>query len=169
MTTTATRPTVVPLPRRAPTAWIQGTLALSLADPEADAPPAPVHALHGRAVESWAGRFAQAATEIAGGNRPVTQVLRHTSSEVYADLARRAQLVAAAVGVPAGQGLLQGRQQLLPLLGEVGVRRGVGPAGLAGADQVQGGVPDERHHPPAPQLQGGQGQEDDRPLVRVGQ
>ena len=105
---TAIRTTVVPLSSPAPTAWIQGTLALSLADPDADAPPARVQALGANAaVERWAGRFAQAATEVAGGNRPVTQLLRHTSTEVYADLARRAQLVAAAVGLPAGEGILQ--------------------------------------------------------------
>jgi hypothetical protein len=100
---------VVPLPRRAPVAWVQGTLALSLADPDADIPPASVHALAANRshVDSWAGRFAQAATEIAGGNRPVTQLLRHTTPVVYADLARRAQLVAGAVGIPSGQGLLQ--------------------------------------------------------------
>lgn len=102
------RDNVVPLPRRAPVAWVQGTLALSLADPDADVPPDPVHAVADRSqVDSWAGRFAQAATEIAGGNRPVTQLLRHTTPGVYADLARRAQLVASAVGVPTGQGLLQ--------------------------------------------------------------
>ena len=114
MTTPTTAPqlaqaTVVPLPRRAPMAWVQGTLALSLADPDADTPPAPVHALarDRPQVDSWAGRFAQAAAEIAGGNRPVTQLLRHTTPAVYADLGRRAQLVAASVGVPSGQGLLQ--------------------------------------------------------------
>ena len=103
-----TRDKVVPLPRRAPVAWVQGTLALSLADPDADVPPDPVHAVADRSqVDSWVGRFAQAATEIAGGNRPVTQLLRHTTPGVYADLARRAQLVASSVGVPSGQGLLQ--------------------------------------------------------------
>lgn len=102
--------TVVPLRRPAPMAWVQGTLALSLADPDADTPPTPVHAVSAdrSQVDSWAGRFAQAATEIAGGNRPVAQLLRHTTPGVYADLARRAQLVATSVGVPSGQGLLQG-------------------------------------------------------------
>jgi len=94
---------VVPLPRPAPVASVQGTLALDLATRPDDAwPPAmaTVHALEPRdrgELEAWAHRFAQAAVEIAGGDRPVSQLLRWTTPEVYEDLARRAQLVRAAV------------------------------------------------------------------------
>ncbi|MEZ5096660.1 MAG: Rv3235 family protein [Nocardioides sp.] len=42
------------------------------------------------------------------GDRPVSQVLRWTSAEVYADLARRAVLVARAGGRPPGLGRMAG-------------------------------------------------------------
>jgi len=93
---------VVRLPiARMPVAEVQGTLALDL-QPRRDlpeAPNAPVVALaSARRADAaeWAGRFAQAAVEIVGGDRPASQLLRWTSAEVYADLARRAQLVARA-------------------------------------------------------------------------
>jgi len=94
---------VVPLPRPAPVASVQGTLALDVAARPDDAwPPAmaTVHTLElreRRQLEAWAHRFAQAAVEIAGGDRPVSQLLRWTTTEVYRDLERRAQLVRAAV------------------------------------------------------------------------
>lgn len=111
--TTSTHP---PVPLRAS---IQGTLALDLA-PELDPPRRPrTRALSAvgpvadapeepgvpddlrQTVESWAHRYCQAAVEIAGGDRPVSQLLRWTSARVYADLARRSQLVAQA-GVRGG-------------------------------------------------------------------
>jgi hypothetical protein len=100
--------TVVPLPRTAravPVATVQGTLALDLeavldppsrlhvADPDGQPP-----------VEQWARRFAQAAVEIVGGDRPPSQLLRWTTAEVYADLHRRAMLVARAGGHVPGAG-----------------------------------------------------------------
>ncbi|WP_435743015.1 Rv3235 family protein [Nocardioides sp. SYSU DS0663] len=93
---------------------VQGALALDLG-PRLD-PPAtdvaagatagvvPVDVRHRRGVEQWSRRFAQAAVEIVGGDRPVTQLLRWTSTTVYADLERRAQLVARAGGHRPGQG-----------------------------------------------------------------
>ena len=45
--------------------------------------------------------------EIVGGDRPVSQVLRWTTPEVYQDLARRAHLVAGAVGRRPGAGGVQ--------------------------------------------------------------
>lgn len=92
---------VVPLPApRVPVADVQGTLALDLLprqDPPgaATAPVVPIGSAR-REIASWAGRFAQAAVEIVGGDRPSSQLLRWTSAEVYEDLARRAQLVARA-------------------------------------------------------------------------
>jgi hypothetical protein len=53
-------------------------------------------------VERWAHRYAQAVVEIVGGDRPVTQVLRWTTPEVYANLARRAHLVSRAGSRPSG-------------------------------------------------------------------
>ncbi len=52
-------------------------------------------------------RYTQAAVEIVGGDRPVTQLLRWSSREVYLDLERRAQLVARAGRHQAGQGRVQ--------------------------------------------------------------
>ena len=102
-----------------PVASVQGTLALDLS-PHLDPPvggsggagPAcdvvsieePVR----RRVEGWAHRYAQAAVEIVCGDRPAAQLVRWTTPDVYADLVRRAQLVARAAGRPAGQGRLRG-------------------------------------------------------------
>ena len=109
-------------------ASVQGTLALDL-DPRRDPPPVPACAAgptgvaggdepagadvipidrhRRRELERWAWRYAQAAVEIVGGDRPVSQLLRWTTREVYEDLARRAQLVARAGGHRPGQGQVQ--------------------------------------------------------------
>lgn len=42
----------------------------------------------------WAGRIAQALVEVMAGSRPAPQVLRWTTSEVYAVVARRAAVAA---------------------------------------------------------------------------
>jgi hypothetical protein len=88
---------VVPLRVPVPVAATQGTLALAL-QPRTDVPAAPV--LHTarpqRDLEQWVARFTQAAVEIVGGDRPVSQLARWTSREVYLDLERRALLVARA-------------------------------------------------------------------------
>jgi hypothetical protein len=108
-----------------PLASVQGTLALDL-DPRRDPPPVPAgrpgfagHAEPAgadvipidrhrrRELERWAWRYAQAAVEIVGGDRPVSQLLRWTTREVYDDLGRRAQLVARAGGHRPGQGQVQ--------------------------------------------------------------
>ena len=89
---------------------VQGTLALDL-QPILDPPPAPVVRLDDlrkrRSVEAWVRRYAQAAMEIVGGDRPASQLLRHSSKEVYADLHRRALLVARSVGQQPAVGRLQ--------------------------------------------------------------
>jgi len=116
---------VIPLRMPVPVGSIQGTLALDL-HPRHD-PPEPVTAsgragadvvpidLHVRGrLEQWSHRYAQAAVEIVGGDRPVTQLLRWTTPDVYDDLARRALLVARAVGQRAGQDRVQSvRPQVL--------------------------------------------------------
>ncbi|MFT3872751.1 MAG: Rv3235 family protein [Nocardioides sp.] len=102
-------------PDTLPLASIQGTLAL---DGTADqAPPrlvpvpgrpggdvVPVDRKVRRQLEQWCHRYAQAVVEIVSGDRPVTQVLRWTTPDVYATLARRAQLVARAGGHRPGEG-----------------------------------------------------------------
>ncbi|WP_299051165.1 Rv3235 family protein [uncultured Nocardioides sp.] len=112
---------------------VQGTLALDLA-PRLEPPPVPARlapedddhgfdhgggrgGTHGgrgdvvpidrqqrRALEAWSWRYAQAVVEVVAGDRPVSQLLRWTTPAVYADLARRAHLVARAGGHVAGQG-----------------------------------------------------------------
>lgn len=60
-----------------------------------------------RTIEEWTHRFAQAAVEIVGGDRPVSQLVRWTSPEVYADLRLRAHLVARAGGHQPGLARVQ--------------------------------------------------------------
>lgn len=88
---------VVPLRLPVPVATTQGTLALDL-QPRLEPPVATVDLRRRREVEGWAHRYVQAAVEIIGGDRPGSQLVRHSSREVYADLERRALLVARAGG-----------------------------------------------------------------------
>jgi Family of unknown function (DUF6459) len=118
--------TVTQLPRFARravgVASVQGTLALDLTarldPPDADHL-APRGQLSGgdvvdieraarREFERFSNRIVQAAVEIVGGDRPLSQVLRWTTPAVYQDLGRRAQLVARSVGRRPGQGGVQG-------------------------------------------------------------
>lgn len=116
--TDLSRSTVVALTPAVSVATVQGTLALALQPREE--PPAVRAASSGggadvvsidrrgrREAEAWSCRFAQAAIEIVGGDRPVSQLLRWTSPDVYADLNRRAQLVARAGGHQPGQARVQ--------------------------------------------------------------
>jgi hypothetical protein len=113
---------VVPLPvaSATPVASVQGTLALDLGPrldiPEPERPHAGIGAgldvvrvdlVRRRRFEQHATRIGAAVVEIVGGDRPVSQVLRWTTPEVYQDLARRAHLVAAAAGRSAGSGGIQ--------------------------------------------------------------
>jgi len=104
---------------RVPIASVQGTLALDL-QPRQAPPDLPELALQPGKVdvvavdprlrlrlEQWAHRYLQAAVEIVGGDRPVSQLLRWTSGEVYADLHRRALLVARAGGHQPGLARVQ--------------------------------------------------------------
>src|SRR4051794_30418975 len=114
-------------------ATVQGTLALDL-EPQLDTPEpsvasspsgggdlpgldvVPVDLVRRRRFEQHAARIGAALVEIVGGDRPVSQVLRWTSPEVYQDLGRRAHLVAAAVGRRPGAGGIQSvRPQLVAL------------------------------------------------------
>ena len=113
------RHNVVPIRPTAPVASVQGTLALDL-QPRQDPPVVTGELGTGRCadvisielprrhgLEQWARRYTQAAVEIVGGDRPVTQLLRWSSRDVYLDLERRAQLVARAGRHHAGQGRVQ--------------------------------------------------------------
>ncbi len=87
---------------------VQGTLALDLGT---TSPPAAVPAPRGtsrtpgtadRELRAWTAHFAQALVEVVGGHRPVSQLVRWTSREVYRDLERRAHLLARASTVTGG-------------------------------------------------------------------
>jgi uncharacterized protein DUF6459 len=123
----ATGGTAVTLPLT-PVATVQGTLALDLG-PRVDVPEPEVVGRPGgsalldvvhvdlvqrRRFEQHAARIGAAIVEIVGGDRPVSQLLRWTTPEVYQDLGRRAHLVARAVGRRAGSGGIQSvRPQLV--------------------------------------------------------
>lgn len=107
---------------RVPVASVQGTLALDLSprhappvlptlpEPASDGPPAdvvPIDPGRRTRLEQWVHRFVQASVEIVGGDRPASQLLRWTTGRVYADLHRRALLVARAGGHQPGAGRVQ--------------------------------------------------------------
>jgi hypothetical protein len=119
---------VVRLPVASPTplASVQGTLALELGprldvpEPDLELAPGPTGHRAGagydvvrvdlaarRRFEAHAVRIGAAVVEIVGGDRPVSQMLRWTTPEVYQDLGRRAHLVAAAAGRRPGAGDIQ--------------------------------------------------------------
>ncbi len=99
---------VVPLRVPVPVFATQGTLALDL-QPRLEVPPAPPLAPgHTRRdLDQWVARYVQAAVEIVGGDRPISQLARWTSREVYLDLERRALLVARAGSHLPGAGRVQ--------------------------------------------------------------
>jgi hypothetical protein len=108
-------------------ASVQGTLALDLSarhdppdvdhlDDHAAVVVVGIDSVARKEFERFSGRIVQAVVEIAGGDRPVAQVLRWTTPAVYQDLGRRALLVARAVGRRPGQGGVQGtRPQVVGL------------------------------------------------------
>lgn len=118
-------PAVLPfMPAAVPIASVQGTLALDL-QPRQDPPAAPYRPslrvagaalgadlvpIDGplrRDLERWAGRYVQAVVEIVGGDRPVSQLLRWSTREVFENLDRRARLVARAGRHQPGTGRVQ--------------------------------------------------------------
>ncbi|NYE37486.1 hypothetical protein F4692_002619 [Nocardioides cavernae] len=109
----STHAEVIVLRRSGPVATsVQGSLALDLTPRTAPPRPRPRLArsndlvLAPRAersqVDAIIARYLAAVVEIAAGDRPVSQVLRHTLPEVYDDLSRRARTVAAAAGTAPG-------------------------------------------------------------------
>ncbi|MEP7089701.1 MAG: Rv3235 family protein [Nocardioidaceae bacterium] len=91
-----------------PVAMVQGTLALDLdrlpaepATPDLRMVPDPAHdAAKHREVRIWAARFAQAAVEVLGGDRPLAQLLQWTTARVYADLDRRSRILGRVAPAP---------------------------------------------------------------------
>ena len=126
---------MIPIRRTVPVASVQGSLALDLT-PRLDPPETEVQVLpasrhrvgHRPGPATWSARtpgsgpgstsfvrrHLACAVEIACGDRPATQLLRHCSPEVYADLTRRAQLVTKAAGTTAARG--RGRGAIRPVL-----------------------------------------------------
>lgn len=102
---------VVALRSAAPFASVQGSLALDLT--WRTAPPRPrlrsaqtydlvaAEAAGRTRVDAFVGRYLQAVVEIAAGDRPVGQVLRHTVPEVFEALSERSQAVRIAAGASA--------------------------------------------------------------------
>ena len=118
---------VIPIRRTVAVASVQGSLALDLTprlDPpesEAQVLPAPrvgdlVSADAGQraGLDRFVRRFLAGAVEVACGDRPMAQLLRHCSPEVYADLGRRAKLVTTAAGTTPARG--RGRGAVRPVL-----------------------------------------------------
>ncbi|MBF4161876.1 Rv3235 family protein [Nocardioides acrostichi] len=81
----------------------QPTLESALAD-ESGSQVIPIDRQARREADQWVWRVAQVAVEIVSGNRSSSQLLRCVSSDVYADLRRRARLVALAGAHQGGPG-----------------------------------------------------------------
>ncbi|MBL0748572.1 Rv3235 family protein [Nocardioides baculatus] len=119
---------VIPLRTPAPVTSVQGSLALDLTP--RTAPPRPrlrstrtfdlvaVATAERSHVDAFVGRYLQAVVEIAAGDRPVSQVLRHSVPEVYADLSGRSMAITAALGTASGQ--VRGPHPARPVV--IGVR-----------------------------------------------
>ena len=108
---------IIALPSHAPRPTltsVQGSLALDLT-PRVEPPQprlraatacdlVPAERSQRERVDAFVFRCLQALAEIAAGDRPVTQVLRHCVPEVYADVDVRARQVRAAAGTRSGAG-----------------------------------------------------------------
>jgi len=83
-------------PAPVPMASVQGTLALDYGNTVQSTRAPGLRVLPGaRAeLEAFAHRFASAVVEVIGGDRGPSQLLRWTTERVYADLQRRAALLA---------------------------------------------------------------------------
>lgn len=80
-----------------PLASVQGTLALDIRGCHG-MPPTPelrIVSNDGNVddVSMWSARFAQAVVEVLGGDRPLTQLIRWTTTRVYNDLGRRVRIL----------------------------------------------------------------------------
>lgn len=118
---------VIAIRRPVQIASVQGSLALDLT-PRLDPPEIEPTALstvrvgdlvgfdaaQRAGLEQFVRRHLACAVEIASGDRPATQLLRHCSPAVYTDLTRRAQLVIQAAGTTRAIG--RGRGAVRPVL-----------------------------------------------------
>lgn len=85
---------------------VQGTLALDLG--RRTGPPAPELRVvdettpepRPEQLRGWVTSFAQALVEVVSGDRPVSQLLRCTSTRVYQDVARRVTILARTAPAP---------------------------------------------------------------------
>jgi hypothetical protein len=86
----------LPRPAPAPTASVQGTLALDYGSVVRSTSGPDLRMLPGdRArLEAFAHRFASAVVEVVGGDRGPSQLLRWTTESVYAELQSRSALLA---------------------------------------------------------------------------
>ncbi|SEC66627.1 hypothetical protein SAMN04489844_2738 [Nocardioides exalbidus] len=129
MTTTARSATtpgaeVILLRPEGPAASVQGALALDLTPRTAPPRPRPRLAhtndlvaagtADRQQVDAIIARYLAAVVEIAAGDRPVSQVLRHSLPQVYDDLAARARTVRAAAG--AGTSRVSGPNPARPVI-----------------------------------------------------
>lgn len=85
---------------------VQGALALDLAPRHLGAPRVAELRLvppteDPQRIQPFAARFSQAVVEVLSGDRAVTQLIRWTDESVYAQLARRSDLLRRVGGVPA--------------------------------------------------------------------
>lgn len=118
---------VVPFPSPIPLGSVQGSLALDLT-PRLE-PPRPALRAAGawdvaeariadrQRLDDFVARFLQGALEIAIGDRPASQALRHCSAQVHARLVAGADLVQTLTATPPGQGRGPGR--IRPMLASV--------------------------------------------------
>jgi hypothetical protein len=108
------RATVLTLPPLPPPATVQGALALDLT-PRVEVPDPPLRRVRTTdlvvapdterpRLDAFVGRFLAAATEIAMGDRPVSQAVRHCTGKVYDDLTQRAVAAAGAAGTTTSRG-----------------------------------------------------------------
>jgi hypothetical protein len=96
-------------------------------------------------VQVWAARFAQAVVEVVAGERPLSQLLRLTSTGVYAELDRRLRVLGRAVPATAAQRARRIRPQVRsvhvcrpgPAVAEVSVHVGHGHRSRAIAARLE--------------------------------
>ncbi len=85
-----------PAPPQVPMSSVQGTLALDYESTVRSTRTPDLRVVPGdqAGLEAFAHRFASAVVEVMGGDRGPSQLLRWTTEDVYADLQRRATLLA---------------------------------------------------------------------------
>ena len=127
-TRTQTDGQVIPIRPPVPVASVQGALALDLTprldppqvDGGLDAPRFDLVAVDGerrQRLDAFVHRYLSAAVEIAMGDRPLSQLLRHTDHRLYAELGRRAAAVSTAAGTSPRAG--RGRGAVRPMVASV--------------------------------------------------